>query len=142
VWGRGYTELFFLDEITALAAGHRPCFECRRAEAEAFRACFGGGRLSAPQMDAILHEERLDAAGKRVWQSSFDLLPDGAMVAWEGGAHAICGDMLSPWSFEGYGPPRRRPGGEIAWVLTPRSIVGAIRAGYQPRRSANPCLTR
>jgi hypothetical protein len=54
VWGGGYTQLFFLDEITALAAGHRPCFECRRAEAESFRACFSRDRrLSAPQMDAI-----------------------------------------------------------------------------------------
>ncbi|HLW90790.1 MAG TPA: hypothetical protein VKS78_05750, partial [Roseiarcus sp.] len=66
VWGAGYTELFFLDESTALAAGHRPCFECRRAEAEAFRAAFDErGWISAPAMDEILHAERQISARKR-----------------------------------------------------------------------------
>ncbi|WP_158817802.1 hypothetical protein [Methylocapsa sp. S129] len=138
VWAVGYTQLFFLDEVTALAAGHRPCFECRRAEAEAFRAFFGGARrLSAPQMDAILHAERREGRGKRLWESAFAQLPDGAMVALEGRAYAIRGDALLPWSFDGYGAPRRRPGEGAAPVLTPASIVSAIAAGYRPRWAAS-----
>src|SRR5882724_2357593 len=67
VWGEGYSELFFLDEVTALAAGHRPCFECRRKDAEIFAALFSGGskRASAPVMDKVLHAERLDGRAKR-----------------------------------------------------------------------------
>ena len=140
VWGVGYTQLFFLDEVTALAAGHRPCFECRRAEAEAFRACFGGGRrLSAPEMDAVLHQERLAAGGKRTFESPFAQLPDGVMVAFAGRAYALCRDALLPWSFEGYEAPRKRPREEIAQVLTPPAIVGVLAAGYLPRWAA---LTR
>jgi hypothetical protein len=138
VWGAGYTQLFFLDEVTALAAGHRPCFECRRAEAEAFRGCFARGvRLSAPQMDALLHAERLVGRGKRQWPRAFSQLPDGVMVALEDGAYALRGDALLRWSFEGYGAARRRPGVGDALVLTPPSIVGALEAGYRPRWAAS-----
>src|SRR5919204_5257344 len=70
VWGRGFTELFFLDEVTALAAGHRPCFECRRADAKAFAAAFARGHGNrgtprAPEIDRVLHAERLDSRAKR-----------------------------------------------------------------------------
>jgi hypothetical protein len=134
VWGAGYTQLFFLDEVTALAAGHRPCFECRRAEAEAFRACFGRGRRhSAPDMDVVLHQERLAAGGKRVFESSFAQLPDGVMVARAGRAYAVFGDALLPWSFEGYEAPRKRPREGAAQVLTPPAIVDVLAAGYHPR---------
>jgi hypothetical protein len=133
VWGAGYTQLFFLDEVTALAAGHRPCFECRRAEAEAFRACFSRGRrLSAPEMDDILHRERLEARGKRIFESCLAQLPDGVMVALAGRAYALCGDALLPWSFDGYETPRERPRRGAAQVLTPRAIVEALAAGYRP----------
>ena len=136
VWGDGYTELFFLDEVTALAAGHRPCFECRRADAEAFRAAFSDGRrLSAPDMDAILHSERLDRRRKRTHEAAFDDLPDGSVVALEDRAFALSGDALVPWGFAGYGPPRRRPRGR-AQVLNPPSILRALRAGYRPRWAA------
>ena len=132
VWGAGYTELFFFDEVTALAAGHRPCFECRRADAQAFRAAFSDGRrLSAPEMDAVLHAERLDGARKRTYEGAFDDLPDGCVVIFEDRAFALRGDALAPWSFAGYGPPRQRPRGR-ALVLTPPSILRALRAGYQP----------
>jgi hypothetical protein len=134
VWGAGYTQLFFLDEVTALAAGHRPCFECRRAEAEAFRACFGRGRChSAPEMDVVLHQERLAAGGKRVFESSFAQLPDGVMVARAGRAYAVFGDALLPWSVEGYEAPRKRPREGAAQVLTPPAIVDVLAAGYHPR---------
>src|SRR6186713_2001509 len=81
VWGRYYTELFFLDEVTALAAGHRPCFECRRAEAVAFAAAFAkeqglSSPLRAPEMDRILHAERLDGHDKRLHQRTIVDLPD------------------------------------------------------------------
>ena len=86
VFGRGYTELFFRDEPTALAAGHRPCFECRRAEALAFQAAFPGVRPRAPEMDARLHEERLDPARlKRT--TPLEELPDMAMVVWRDAPH-------------------------------------------------------
>jgi hypothetical protein len=137
VWGAGYTQLFFLDEVTALAAGHRPCFECRRAEAEAFQTFFSGGdRLRAPQMDAILHAERLEHGGKRVGEAPFAQLPDGAMVAMAGCAYAIRGEALLPWSIAGYGAARARPRRGMARVLTPSSIVRALEAGYRPRWAA------
>ncbi len=139
VWAAGYTQLFFLDEVTALAAGHRPCFECRRAEAEAFRAgVWRGRRHSAPEMDVVLHQERLAAGGKRVFESSFAQLPDGVMVARAGRAYAVFGDALLPWSFEGYEAPRKRPREGAAQVLTPPSIVGVIKAGYRPRWAESP----
>jgi hypothetical protein len=134
VWGAGYTELFFFDEPTALAAGHRPCFECRRADAIAFqRAWNADSRPRAPDMDAALHRERLDRARKRLHRAPFATLPDGAMIAREGRAFAIRGDALLPWGSVGYGEPRRRPETGEADVLTPPSIVAALGAGYSPR---------
>ena len=83
VWGRYYTELFFLDEVTAFAAGHRPCFECRRQDAERFAALFSGKkqRALADAMDRVLHAERLDGKAKRTHRRNLDSLPDGAMIA-------------------------------------------------------------
>ena len=134
VWGEGYTELFFLDEVTALAAGHRPCFECRRAEAEAFRSAFAlGAPPSAPSMDAILHRERLENGAKRLWDSPIERLPDGAMIERDGRAFALRGDAMLPWSFAGYGASQPRPRAGLARVLTPPSIVRALGAGYRPR---------
>src|SRR5436190_8250895 len=80
VWGDGYTELFFLDEVTGFAAGHRPCFECRRKDAERFAALFSGNRkrASAASMDRTLHAERLDSKAKRTHAHKLDTLPDGA----------------------------------------------------------------
>src|SRR5262247_915259 len=80
VWGDSYTELFFLDEVTAFAAGHRPCFECRRKDAEAFADAFPKGPLRAPAMDVVLHAERLDGRGKRTHRRRIETLPDGAMI--------------------------------------------------------------
>src|SRR5215468_5545284 len=83
VWGAGYTELFFLDEPTALAAGHRPCFECRRADAQAFAAAFAGSDAaasSADEIDRALHAQRLDRRGKRCHRLAIDALPDGAFL--------------------------------------------------------------
>jgi hypothetical protein len=131
VWGSGYSELFFLDEVTALAAGHRPCFECRRSDAQAFAAAFPGAPRG-PAMDAVLHAERLAGRAKRRHRRSLDALPDGAMIAQDGRPFAIKSNSLLPWTPSGYGPgmPRRR--GIDADVLTPPSIVAALQAGYTP----------
>src|SRR5437667_8574324 len=84
VWGRGYTDLFFLDEATALAAGHRPCFECRRADAKKFAECWATAKSGeipyAPAMDLILQEERLDGRAKRKHDMRIENLPDGVML--------------------------------------------------------------
>src|SRR5947199_8549289 len=116
VWENGYTELFFLDEPTALAAGHRPCFECRRKDAEAFaqmwRAARGlGARPSADQMDVVLHEERLSGRGKRLHRRAIDALPDGAFIALDGEPFCIRGDMLLHWTPQGYDTRTKRPRG-------------------------------
>src|SRR5258705_2733576 len=99
VWGHSYTELFFLDEVTALAAGHRPCFECRRKDAMAFaerwRQAFRlNVRPRAGEMDDVLHRERLDGRAKRRHRRGIGDLPDGAVIALEEGAFAVRGDAL------------------------------------------------
>jgi hypothetical protein len=138
VWSAGYTELFFADEATALAAGHRPCFECRREDAVAFAAAWGRAAGTppprAPDMDAALHTERLQGrSDKRLHAVAFDGLPDGAMVAEGGAALRVAGDRLLPWSFAGYGPARPRPDRGMAQALTPPSILAVLRQGYRPR---------
>jgi len=132
VWGAGYTELFFLDEPTALAAGHRPCFECRRAAAKAFLAAFPGTPQGADAMDEILHRERLIGGRKRLWRSRLGALPDGAMFSHDGRAHALRGGRAMPWSFDGYGRPVTLAASLEVDVLTPPSTVAALAAGYQP----------
>jgi hypothetical protein len=134
VWGRYYTELFFLDEVTAFAAGHRPCFECRRKDAERFAALFSGKRKRAvaSATDEILHAERLDGKAKRLHRLKLETLPDGAMIAYAGQAFAVRGKSLLPWTPAGYGPPIPRPRGKIVDVLTPPSILAVLAAGYTP----------
>jgi hypothetical protein len=139
VWGNSYTELFFLDEPTALAAGHRPCFECRRADANAFAAAWARGqRLNAapraPEMDVVLHAQRLDGRAKRRHRAMLDALPHGAMIVLENDAPlAVRGDALLPWSFAGYGPARPRPHGIEVDLLTSPAIVVVLAAGYRPQ---------
>jgi len=133
VWGRFYTELFFLDEPTALAAGHRPCFECRRSDAEHFAACWGERRRpSAPDMDVVLHGERLDGRAKRIHRRNVDALPDGAFVAIGRAAFAVRGSTLLQWTPQGYRTRLPRPGNEIVDVLTPPSILRVLSASYRP----------
>jgi hypothetical protein len=137
VWGNSYTEFFFLDEPTALAAGHRPCFECRRADAVAFAAAWARAhRLDAlpraGEMDAVLHAQRLDGRSKRRHRVPLDDLPDGAVIAQDERAFAVRGDALLPWSFAGYGSRRPRPRGMAVDLLTPPATVAALSAGYRP----------
>src|SRR5580692_7095619 len=99
VWGRFYTELFFLDEPTALAAGHRPCFECRRKDAQEFAEHWRVAhrlrrRPYAGEMDEVLHRERLRGRAKRLHRRNIDQLSDGVFVVLGGGAYAVRGDRI------------------------------------------------
>ncbi|MBV9956144.1 MAG: hypothetical protein JOZ70_12940 [Pseudolabrys sp.] len=132
VWGRYYTELFFLDEPTAFAAGHRPCFECRRKDAREFAARFPLRDASAPRMDAVLHAERLDGKTKRRHRRKAETLPDGAFVAIGGAAYAVREKRLLRWTPYGYKGTRPRPRGFVD-VLTPPSILAVLERGYVPR---------
>ncbi|HEX3340148.1 MAG TPA: hypothetical protein VHT68_13375 [Pseudolabrys sp.] len=134
VWGHYYTELFFLDEVTAFAAGHRPCFECRRQDAERFAVLFSGKkqRASADAMDRVLHAERLNGKAKRTHRRSLDQLPDGAMVALDGGVFAVRNKHLLPWTPSGYSASKPRPRNLEVDVLTPPSILSVLGRGYAP----------
>jgi len=144
VWGDSYTELFFLDEVTALAVGHRPCFECRRKDAQAFATAFPRVH-SAPEMDAVLHRERLDGHAKRMHRRAIDTLPDGAMIARDSEAFAVRGEHLLRWTPSGYDRTTPRPRGIDVDVLTPPSILKVLERGYAPLwhpGSAAPTLAR
>jgi hypothetical protein len=134
---RRWTELFFLDEATALSAGHRPCAQCRHADYQRFRAAFARANgLEAPDadtMDRILHADRLDERRcKRLYQRPLGELPDGAMVELEGGAYLVDGPDLVRWTFSGYTDRFRLEPSDVVDVLTPQSVVRAIAAGYRP----------
>jgi hypothetical protein len=139
-----YTELFFLDEATALAAGHRPCFECRRAEAERFAELWArlqgrAERERAPVMDEALHAERVDILrGKRTFRARRADLPNGVFIRYarrrgEGRVFLTVGSSLLAWHPSGYTSLVTPSGiGEDVEVLTPRSIVAVLSAGYRP----------
>ena len=132
VWGRYYTELFFLDEPTALAAGHRPCFECRRQAAKAFIAAFPGAPSHVEAMDEALHSERVENRRKRLWRARLGDLPDGAMIARDWRTYALRSGALLAWSFAGYGAPAPLDSDAVVDVLTPPSTVAALKGGYKP----------
>lgn len=131
------TQLFFLDEATALAAGHRPCGECRRAAFRAFVDAWAAGNPGAlpdgarhiGDLDSVLHRQR---TGPRERATLADL-PDGTFVMVDGDPrpHLVLGAALLPWGPYGYGAPLPRPAATVE-VLTPRSTLYALRAGYRP----------
>ena len=129
VWGAGYTELFFLDEATALAAGHRPCFECRRADAQAFARAAFGRAARAGEIDAALHRERM---GPRVaiTPEAAEALPAGAMV----GEAATCAAWLrvaAGWRrWTPFGYENGAPGDAPLLRLTPATALKALAGGY------------
>ena len=133
---RSWTELFFLDEAVALAAGHRPCFFCRREAAEAFRNAWVLGRAvkvpSAPEIDAALHTERLDHGRKRLhaFPGPADELPDGSAISAAGDAYILARGRAFRWTVHGYEGPLAIPRADA--LLTPPSTLGALRAGYRP----------
>lgn len=130
-----WTALFFLDEAVALAAGHRPCAECRRDDHLRFRAAWAtahGARPSAPQMDAMLHQARVTRDRRQIrHEAPVDALPNGAFVFWEERPHLVYGAAILPFAPDGYGRARPRPRG-CALVLTPRPTLAVLAAGYAP----------
>ena len=138
---RRYTELFFLDEATALAAGHRPCFECRRDAARAFRTAwqcaFGATDCAAAAMDRVLHRARVEPRTRRQirFEAALGDLPDGVFVLLDEAPSAallVIGDRLLPWRASGYASSRPRPAAIRCRVLTPAPTVAVLRAGYTP----------
>lgn len=138
VWSDSYSELFFLDEVTALAAGHRPCFECRRHDAQAFAASFPG-KHKAPEMDEVLHGQRLDGNAKRLYRCDIDTLPDGAMIVLDDAAFAVRGGALLRWAPPGYSETRVRPRKLDVTVLTPPAILRVLEKGYAPLWHPSGC---
>jgi hypothetical protein len=149
-----YTELFFLDEATALSAGHRPCAECLRSRYNEFRAAWAAGnphaltseRPSAELIDHVLHADRMEATGsKRTISAQLDQLPDGVIVSVDGHpdqAFLVQGRSLLAWSPGGYRHRLPRANGQQVSVLTPQSTVSAIRAGFAPHVHATARLER
>ncbi len=139
--GNSYTELFFLDEVSALAAGHRPCFECRRKDANAFAKAwvqaYGRPKGSlADAMDKLLHEERTREA-KLITAKELNLLPEGAMVKIGKLYFAKKDEYYLAWSGAGYNLSELPKGNVL--LLTPPSIIEALKNGFKPHwhRSAN-----
>jgi hypothetical protein len=130
---RRYTELFFLDEAVAFAAGHRPCAECRRGRYNAFRDAWGGGpSLRADEMDVELHRARIDAQRRKVtYEAPLPSLPDGCFVEIDGGPWLVWRDGLHLWTPERYARRIDRPEATVT-VLTPRPMVECFRRGYLP----------
>jgi hypothetical protein len=134
--GRSWTELFFLDEATAFAAGHRPCFFCRRADALRFRAAWEKGNgvtgVLAPDMDAVLHRERLDGRKKREHPLLMapKQLPDGAMIQQGAESYLVARGRALMWSPGGYREAKLEV--KAATLLTPPSALRALMAGYKP----------
>ena len=132
---QSWTELFFLDEATAFAAGHRPCFYCRRDDAKRFRAAWeqgnGVGDLKVKTMDAVLHAERLDRRQKRLHPLpvAINELPDGTMVQASDQSYLVANGKTLRWSFAGY---ERAEVSAPAMLLTPPSTVRAFQSGYRP----------
>jgi hypothetical protein len=130
-----YTELFFLDEATAYAAGHRPCRECRYADFRRFAALWKGchgGPATADAIDRRLDADRLDGRQKRLYRADVAQLPDGTYIVWEDGAWMLWGSQMHAWSDAGYARRRRRPARGEVEVVTPRSIVDLLRGGLVP----------
>ena len=142
-WRRGqllqpgkFTELFFLDEATAFAAGHRPCALCRRADYNRFVEIWQAlhpGQSGADAIDAQLHDERIDpgSRARRHHDAAFDDLPDGVFVLHEGAPHLVLGDGLLAWSAGGYRSRAARPTGGRARLITPPSLVAVLRTNWQ-----------
>jgi hypothetical protein len=144
-WQRGaflqpgkFTELFFLDEATAFAAGHRPCALCRNEDYQAFVTIWHSrhpdDERGADALDARLHKERVTSGvsggrAQRRFEAPFETLPDGTFVVLEGEAFLVLGERLLRWTPAGYDVARARPGGQ-ATVLTPPSLVEVLRRGW------------
>jgi len=139
-----YTELFFMDEATAFAAGHRPCFECRRQDYSRFKSFWLKGnpeygfdeKTSFQKIDDILHKERMGRDKSKItFEKQADRLPDGTFVLINDKPYLISGGMMYLWLAYGYEKGISLPAKDKLTVLTPQSVVNAFRAGYVPQMS-------
>lgn len=138
-----YSELFFLDEATAFAAGHRPCASCRNKRYREFKAKWlaanpelvTGEKPSITAIDKALHSERiLRGGGKATFEAANETLPFGTIIEQDGTVYLIGEEQLLPWSFHGYGQPVSLPeAGTSVTVLTPASIVRLFQHGFRPQ---------
>lgn len=134
-----YTELFFFDEVTAFAAGHRPCAECRRARYNEFRDVWlkahqahDVSKISASDIDQILHSERMDNNQKKTWTAELSALPHGTVFKVDTNILAVYQDCILKWSFEGYTAVIRENIPDFVDVLTPQSVVSVFSMGFKP----------
>ncbi|MEL6960225.1 MAG: hypothetical protein AAGL89_14860 [Pseudomonadota bacterium] len=130
--GRNWTELFFLDEAVAMAAGHRPCAYCRRANYNAFSQAWGE-KLKAADMDAALHAARAVPGARRLQthRAAAETLPPGAFIRTDGGTLLLTPDAALPYTPYRYGPPQPRPTGQTV-VFTSKPMLSVLRGGYVP----------
>ena len=137
-----WTELFFLDEATAFAAGHRPCFECRRKDATAFKSFWVKGnpeynfgeKTPIQEIDTILHNERIDRhLTKITFEERVAALPNGSFVVYDNHPFLVLNGFIFQWTPFGYEKGIPVPRVDEITVLTPRSIVNTFRAGYLPQ---------
>jgi hypothetical protein len=138
---RRYTELFFLDEAVAFAAGHRPCAECRRERFAAFQQAWkrrgkehSNAPASALQIDAELHRSRIDRAGRKVtYEAELNALPNGCFIEIGGSPLLIWNNTLFSWTPDGYARKEQQAGGLWVTVLTPQPIIECFVQGYEPQ---------
>jgi hypothetical protein len=137
-----YTELFFLDEATAFAAGHRPCCECRRKDYNLFKSFWFKGnpeygfneKTPIHKIDEILHEERIDRNGNKVtFTAPVKNLPDGTFIQIENQPYLVAEKKMFHWTSFGYEAGITLPVSENVCVLTPKSIVNTFQSGYLPQ---------
>jgi hypothetical protein len=135
-----YTELFFLDEATAFAAGHRPCFECRRQDFNRFRFYFLKGnaafgfteKTSISEIDALMHHQRIDNKSTKItFEESEKNIPDGTFILFDNKPYIFFKNKIFAWSPFGYDKSEATPKVKKFTVLTPFSIVNTLRAGYE-----------
>ncbi|HKE27843.1 MAG TPA: hypothetical protein VKB88_36050 [Bryobacteraceae bacterium] len=130
---RRYTELFFLDEAVAFAAGHRPCAECRRERFNAFKAAWSGRPVLADAIDLELHRHRVEHLTQVPHRAPLESLPDGTFVEIDHSPWLVWNNALLLWTPESYTQRRPRPAHATVTVLTPRPIVECFRRGYAPQ---------
>ena len=137
-----YSELFFLDEVTAFAAGHRPCNFCQRARSQEFKEAWVRANIAAaeqhdvtmPDIDKVLHAERaIRGGGKKTYRCALSELPRGSMFDLGGVAYVVGRNGFHPWSFAGYGSAVAIDGQSVVDVLTPASVVRTFSAGFVPK---------
>jgi hypothetical protein len=144
-----YTELFFLDEATAFAAGHRPCFECRREDYKRFKTAWLKGnpeygfdeKTPIGKIDDILHQERMDKkGGKGTYEAEIRDLPDGTFIEIGGKAYLVADNHIFGWTPFGYEKGQELTQEQQVNVLTPKSTVNTFRAGYIPQMASRESL--